>query len=280
MAKPADFFVGVTDLFSVILPGAALAYVCYLVEKHTGSDVLGFRALGMYEGYLAFFVAAYLLGHVMDMVGAATLDNLYDLTYAHWKRSDPMSLRQWMKRSPRRLKVEWIRALRGISQTRKRKTFRRDDEVFRQARIAAGTARPAGFNVYKWTRSWIAVYSSSAFAEVERMQANSKFFRGMVTLSVITALLSATVQCPFGLRGAIACLLLAVAFFLRYCDLRWKAVQQTYGFFLVLRNGPAAPPSATPVEVSSTVSRQGTGDGTLLPEDDDEGDGEDPRMFD
>ena len=285
MAKPADFFVGVTDLFSVILPGAALAYVCYMVEKHIGSDVLGFRALGTYEGYLAFFVAAYLLGNVMDMVGAAILDNIYDLTYAHWKRSDPMSLKQWWQETPPRMKEEWVSAVRAIKETRKREHLRLDEATYREAERLAGSSRPQGFNVYKWTRSWIAVYSSSAFAEVERMQANSKFFRGMVTLSVITAFLSATIQCPFRMPGAGACLLLAVAFFFRYSDLRWKAVQQTYGFYLVLRNGPvplavdaareSAPPGLRPAP-GGGVSAENIADDA----DEEGGEAEAPRMFD
>ena len=71
MAKPGDFFVSVTDLFSIILPGMATAYVLLKVEEHEGQDLLSLRSLGgKTEGYVAFLVVAYLLGHLIDMVGA------------------------------------------------------------------------------------------------------------------------------------------------------------------------------------------------------------------
>lgn len=98
MAKPTDFFVGITDLFSIILPGASIAYVCIKVEEHLETDILGLRRLShTNEGYIAFFVVSYLLGHAMDMVGAVVLDSLYDLTYAHWKRSNDVSFATWQQ---------------------------------------------------------------------------------------------------------------------------------------------------------------------------------------
>jgi hypothetical protein len=91
MAKPTDFFVGVTDLFSVILPGAALTFVALRIEECAGKDLLGLIQLQKEERYIAFFVVAYLLGHVTDMIGASLIDNVYDLTYAHWKQSYPLT---------------------------------------------------------------------------------------------------------------------------------------------------------------------------------------------
>jgi hypothetical protein len=91
--------------------------------------------------------------------------------------------------------------------------------------------------VYQWSRAWIAVKSPFAFTEIERLQANSKFFRGLVTVSLITAILSLKGHSLLARGAAIVCLLLALTSYMRYCDLRWKAVQQTYRFFIALRSG-------------------------------------------
>src|SRR5581483_9569036 len=87
MAKPSDFFVGVMDVFSIILPGVSLAYLLLKVEENQGADILNLRDLhGKPDGYIAFFVVAYLLGHLMDLVGATILDWTYDHTYVRWRR--------------------------------------------------------------------------------------------------------------------------------------------------------------------------------------------------
>jgi hypothetical protein len=241
MAKPTDFFVGITDLFSIILPGASIAYVCIKVEEHLETDILGLRRLShTNEGYIAFFVVSYLLGHAMDMVGAVVLDSLYDLTYAHWKRSNDVSFATWAAKTPGRLIEELRNTWRPLIETGTRPSMRLDDPLFREARRLACTAMAPGDRVYQWCRSWVALKSAMAFTEIERLQANSKFFRGMVTASVITAALSLVIHVPFGRLGAVVCLVLAVTSFLRFCDLRWKAVQQTYRFFIALKLEAAA----------------------------------------
>jgi hypothetical protein len=99
-AKPTDFFVGVTDLFSVILPGATLAYIVLKIEESTSTDLLSLLKLHGTEGYVAFLVVAYILGHLTDLIGASLIDSLYDLTYAHFRRSDPLSFFRWLIATP------------------------------------------------------------------------------------------------------------------------------------------------------------------------------------
>jgi hypothetical protein len=236
MAKPTDFFVGITDLFSIILPGAALTFVALRAEEWAKKDVLGLLRLEGNERYVAFLVVAYLLGHVVDMIGASVIDNLYDLTYANWKRSYPVSFLRWLLETPGRILVElkhWLRA--GIS-SRERKIERLDDDLFRAAKDRAGNERPEGINVYKWSRTWVMIKSASASSEIDRLQASSKFFRSMVTVFGIAWFCALKLGGPFSRRVGWACLVLSCASFLRYSDLRWKAVQQTYGFFVALRS--------------------------------------------
>jgi len=214
VAKPADFFVGVTDLFSIILPGIALTLIAVHLEDQTGSDLLGLRhSLGEKEKYLAFAVAAYVGGHVVDLLGALVLDSVYDRTYARWKRR------------PRR-------TAGGAESTEALGEAPYYDPLFVEARRIAIKVMPWGDGVYQWCRAWIALRSAAAFTEIEREQATSKFFRSMVTLSLLLALLP--IWWRGGFRFVAICLLFAGAFFSRYARLRWKAVQQTYRFYIAL----------------------------------------------
>jgi hypothetical protein len=119
--------------------------------------------------------------------------------------------------------------------SRDNESERLDDALFRKAKDLAEADRPPRINVYKWSRVWITLKSQSASREVERMQANSKFFRGMIAVSAFTGVSSFVLCVPFTAVGGWVCLLLAFVCFLRYCNLRWKAVEQSYAYFIALR---------------------------------------------
>ncbi len=73
--KPADFFIGVVDLFSIFLPGALLAYLFLAVA---GQDALDARLPFIHNtaaDWIAFFLAAY-LGHFAALVGRRSRSDL------------------------------------------------------------------------------------------------------------------------------------------------------------------------------------------------------------
>lgn len=260
MANPAEFFVGITDFFSILLPGAVMTFVLLCIEKTQCANIFDKLPLGREGRYAVFFVAAYLVGHVIDMIGASVIDHIYDLTYAHWKRNDAMSLLQWLQGTPARLTIEaqhWFQSVFSPPEetmfSSREAPVRLENDLLRAARKLGERERPPGINVYKWSRSWTMLESNSASTEIERLQANSKFFRGMVTVSAITAicLFLIPIQCaqyyryaPYLKLAGWACLILALACFLRYGDLRWKAVEQTYAFYIALRWLREAPDKA------------------------------------
>lgn len=241
MAKPSDFFLGVTDLFSVLLPGAALTYVLARLELHEVELGRMNDGLGLLHwsantsGYVAFLVLSYLVGHGTDMLGSVALDGLYDITYAHLKRSKQVSPMIWFVRLPGRLVVEARDKIRYLVLGTAIVSTTPTDGLYERAKALAEPLRPEGDRVFQWCRSWVLMKSPSAFLEIERVQGNSKFFRGMVATFVLVAGISLRYQFPFHARGAAVCLLLAVVSFLRYCDLRWKAVQQAYRLFIAMR---------------------------------------------
>jgi hypothetical protein len=256
MAKPTDFFVGVSDMFAIFLPGACITYISLKLSERSGihpAEFLRFRTKN--EGYVGFVAIAYLVGHMLDMVGAVFLDRWYDFTYAHRKRSPSLSLWRWLLQTPARM-GSLLRPKpsgTGAAGTDVR-TDLQDPLLAEAQRLAAGSITP-GDPVYQWCKAWICLKSPTAFNEVERMQANSKFFRGLVSVFFLSALASVLVKPPFPnkFEWFAACLFLALVSFLRFCDLRWKSVHQTYRFYVAMRSDVTliSPPSPMKAEDNS-----------------------------
>jgi len=263
MAKPGDFFVGVTDLFSVLLPGAVVSFVAMKAEQsfNPPSDLFGLLKLTEASGYTAFLVCSFLLGHLVDMLGASTLDRIYDLLYADLMRSR-IGMRSWLKGTPARLAAvarEWYRFhLKDPSVPKpKRAAGKPEDPVFVAAALLAGP-KPAEDKLYQWCRDWLQLHSPQSLQESDRLQANSKFFRALVVVATLFAgLFWAVPSFRSTYSGSAArdflwmasCLVVMGLSFLRFSDLRWKAVQHVYRLYVIIRNaeatGVAGPRSRT-----------------------------------
>jgi hypothetical protein len=71
--EPQKFFIGVIDLFSVLLPGAVLTFLL----KGPLWQLLGYKPGS--DEVVIFLVVSYLLGHFIFLIGSAVLDDrIYD----------------------------------------------------------------------------------------------------------------------------------------------------------------------------------------------------------
>lgn len=72
MVKPGDFYLGISDFFSVLVPGfiTASAMMVYL-------DIAKYASLGANE-WIALLVAAYIFGHILFALGSYW-DEIYEL---------------------------------------------------------------------------------------------------------------------------------------------------------------------------------------------------------
>jgi hypothetical protein len=243
VAKPGDFFVGVTDLFSVLLPGAVLTFVAMRAEQSLGNaDLLGLRRLSDEAGYTAFVVSAFLFGHLVDMAGASILDSIYDLLYADFRRH-PGGFLSWLQRTPERLARKtrnWYN-LHAHDSKSVEPEIQPQDPLFVAARSLAGR-KPAGDRLYQWCRDWLALHHPQSLLEPDRLQANSKFFRALVVVNTsFVALFWLIPEFRHDYSGTsvrdllwmAGCLFIAAFSFLRYSDLRWKAVQHVYRLYTI-----------------------------------------------
>ena len=200
--KPSDFLLGVLDFFAVLMPGAVVTWLAaihvselgaYLDVTATENDAS--RALG----WVLIFFASYVFGHFVFMVGSG-FDRLYD----RW--------RQW--RHPKNHDRTYLAA----------------KQVYRDVSPSVSEGH---FTTLKWAKAYVQIRSPAARLEIDRFDANSKFFRGFVVVSLLLAL-------HFGEEGrsalAVGCVVLAALSLWRYCDQRWKASELSYATAAMLHS--------------------------------------------
>lgn len=139
--KPNDFYVDLVDFFSIVLPGALLAFLCLPLKDHVFDDVVLPKILPPAEGWVVLIFAAYLLGQFISLIGATFMDWLYDHTYLRFRR-------------------------------------RNGDARFDKAKELAGEDGKM-IGVLKWARAYVRLRSVDASLECDRFEATSKFFRSL-----------------------------------------------------------------------------------------------------
>jgi len=150
--KPNDLFVGIVDFFAVLLPGAVLTFMLQNVKVSMLNDRINdlLKDRSTEAKWVIFVIASYLFGHFVFLIGAKFLDDLYDATYAK---------RQGIKRRWRLLKH-----VGGIKR-----------EALQSAHLIE--------NQFKWARAYVKLNKPEAATEIDRLEADSKFFRSMVVVA-------------------------------------------------------------------------------------------------
>jgi hypothetical protein len=191
MSKPSEFYVGVIDLFAILLPGAIAAA---LLAPWLGPRIFGpLVAVPGSEAarWAAFLLCAYSLGHLIFLVGSY-IDLLYNILRERYRPYGNESAYQCAAR---------IRD--GLIPESERKAL----------------------NPFQWSRSVLLARCPLAAEDVHRLEADSKFFRSLLVVSL-----------PVGLvflftgritEGLVALVLMGFCF-ARYYERRLKSTTQAY----------------------------------------------------
>ena len=187
--KPADFFVSVLAFFAIILPGAVLAYLW----RDAASNYIAHPGDG--QGWVLFIVAAYLLGQALYALGSWFMDAVYDWTYKPYKK--------WKK------KLEGDELLKPLIQQR-----------MGYLEKHTGT--------YPWARAYVCGRSDLAATSIEKLDADSKFFRSLTVVAILAPF--ALAQRDFAWRamivsGVIAAII-AVLMYLYATQRKWQSLDQ------------------------------------------------------
>jgi 8-oxo-dGTP pyrophosphatase MutT (NUDIX family) len=221
--EPKNFFIGIMDLFSILLPGALLtflignkAWVCLFGCQHPipkGN-----------AGWIVFVFASYLLGHLVFLV-SAWLDEFYD-----WTRNATLDkqirqlawhdrLMPWWKRLPL-----WL-------------VFKRERNIAvdRAGRIKRHYLGKIGcssaVNNFQWSKARLAIDHPESLVTVQRFEADSKFFRSL-TVVLLFLIFWYSAQQRFWV--AVGSGLISLLAFWRYMEQRHKATNQAYWSVITL----------------------------------------------
>jgi hypothetical protein len=198
--KPADFLLGVLDFFAILLPGAIATW---LLAQHLRPswqpyfDLTNGSSEPTLVRWVVFLLAAYTLGHFVFMAGSE-LDAAYD----RWRvRTKPTSL----------------------------------DTTFQAAKGVHETVTPKlhgkQFSTLKWAKSYVQIKSPAARVEIDRIEANSKFFRSLVVVAVAGAVHFVWRADAWAMLGT---MVLGGLSFHRFREQRWKLTELSYATAVII----------------------------------------------
>ncbi len=194
MAKPNDFFVGIIDLFAILLPGGVLTFTLIAEYKPFFDKVI---SLSGAQGWVAFLFGSYLLGHIIFMLGAK-LDSVYD---SQRKRNNPYT-----------------------NESAYQCATKVKNKLLKKEEIDA-------VNTYHWSISFLTTHYPEAMVEINRLVADSKFFRSLVVILPIVSLIFFTSGHNW---HAIIFLALIVPCYMRYYGRRLKSTTRAYQYIVML----------------------------------------------
>jgi len=250
---PQKFFIGLMDVFSILLPGALLTY---LLMGEVGPVVLGDRYATLVgaEAWAAFLVASYLLGHLVFLLGS-WLDEFYDWTRRHTLDAQIAQLarRGHLLPWPARALV-WL-----VFKGERNLAVERAVKIKQQA-LDSLQAKDA-INTFQWSKAWLNAESPASLAVVQRFEADSKFFR-CFTVVLLLLLIAWPWQQQWPLSGIPIVLALLLLALWRYMEQRHKATNQAYWSVITLmaKDGnvvldKAAPGGGSPSHAGGVVFR-------------------------
>ena len=227
MFEPQKIFIGIIDFFAILLPGALLVL---LVRDEAAKRFFdhGFYYPGGTKGWLIFGGASYLLGHFVFLIGSLTLDRIYDLLRKP-------TYQEQIKRLAKGKQLSFL-PFRYVS----RLFFKdnADGPVTRATGIKEFYLDPieasSSINTFQWSKARLTFDQSEASATVQRFEADSKFFRSLVILCLITLALVGS-EWIYNSGKVVWVTLPVFAFaFWRYVDQRFKATNQAYWYVIAL----------------------------------------------
>jgi ADP-ribose pyrophosphatase YjhB (NUDIX family) len=260
---PQKFFVGLMEFFSILLPGALLTY---LLMEEAGPVAMGDRyaEINRVEGWVAFAVASYLLGHLIFLL-SSWLDEFYDWARRRTVNSQITNLSRRRGRLlpwPTRILI-WL-------------VFKRERNIAvdRAGRIKRQALEPLqakdAINTFQWSKAWLTTESPAGLAIVHRLEADSKFFRSFTALLVLV-LVSWPWHQHWPLTAIPIVVGLSVLALWRYMEQRFKATNQAYWFVIMLTARAdnvsleaVAVDAASPTRAGGVVYRTGRGSTTYL----------------
>ena len=255
--KGLDLNLGIIEFFSILLPGAILLSA-FLISFDPAADLARQLPILREELYAsaAFLLAAYGLGHFILPIASAIDETIYAWDRGRSERCGDCPtpatgrcrfrrsiLSRLIRRRPRAAPVSaaCMKARADRLKRQRPALFRANELRFQtlskgrpgldQAQAGCGGMDPT--NTYKWARAILIQQAPAAAHEVQRFEADSKFFRSLVVVMSIAAGLAAYQQAWVAAAGSA---LLTIFAYHSYRSRRIKSTQAAYEHVLVYFN--------------------------------------------
>jgi mannose-6-phosphate isomerase-like protein (cupin superfamily) len=220
--KPTDFFLGVVDVFAVLLPGAVLTF---FIQGHWYADFFGtgkiFPAIQSdAEKVLAFLIVTYTLGNIIFLAASLLMDGWYDRLIRNlFKKNADLAYH-----TATAIKEKYLHSQELIDDLLLQNKFSQKEKNEIQSSI-----RKEVVNTYKWIQHFMRIRQPEALTDIQKLEADSKFFRCLI----ITFLFIAAFSFAY-FESSVGALFLLLSFFsvYRYADLRNKSTQRAYEFLI------------------------------------------------
>jgi hypothetical protein len=198
--SPSDFFIGLIDFFSVLLPGAILCWTYSAGINLLMNNVLDFEQTTFTA---VFLIASYIAGHFIYSLGS-----LFDEYVYEYFRKLFYKNRDGAYTEANAIKNE----------------------------IVSGKLNPGAntaINLYKWAKGVIEIIEPPLITPIHKFEADQKFFRSFAIVAVINA-------CYFGVTKDLPIMGFWILVFLlslyRYINRRFKGTRQAFETILVMRS--------------------------------------------
>jgi 8-oxo-dGTP pyrophosphatase MutT (NUDIX family) len=218
--KPQDFFIGMMDFFSILMPGALMSY---LVKNQIAfwAGKGGTFPLNNAENDLIFLFSAYLLGHFIFLIGSHLDDLMYNPIRSWTYRHQIKKLSEG-----KRLSYKWCRKL---AQSKWLFGKNPDAAVMRAEISKAESLGPhsasSAVNAFQWSKARLSMDHPEGLATVQRFEADSKFFRSFIIVLVPAGIV-------VGAHGhwpiSVICGCMWPLALWRYIEQRFKSTQHAY----------------------------------------------------
>jgi hypothetical protein len=203
--QPKDYFLGALDFFGILVPGAVVIVFLRLQNRDLATLISGAMEFQGNQGFIAFLVAAYLAGYLINMT-SLILDHLTG-SFQHrlYERSEGRDL--------------YNRA----SELLKQNVSHRDRSLI---------------GVYAWACASVRDRSPLWRVDIDRLDAHTALFRGMCFVFAITGLFEFRHLHP--IRGILGLVGAGLCFWI-FKHLRWQRIGTVYKYFIYSYSGSSRP---------------------------------------
>lgn len=220
--KPGDFFIGVVNFFAILLPGAVLSFFSMGLASAYANDrrhIFGFVQTvtqGEVQRWVIFIIASYLLGQFVFLLGSP-LDKVYNLV-----RKGFMS---------KRIRISWLR-----------KKWVKNEGLYNSARAikskyVENSTSGEIVNTFQWAKANVQLRFPAAADEIHRLEADQKFFRGLIVVLVVICMLLVFFY-KAGWLETVPYVVVILLSFWRYVEQRRKSTNLAYIYLIAMEKLP------------------------------------------